>query len=162
MSKTLCKSGASRRGSAAIEFALWIPILVFLIAAVIDWAHYMTIRTSVARAAMDGARIGTSTYEPATATPGDIVVPKAKARTIVVLGELGLPCVSAPDCVVEVSYCASGVTGDCDCDDGTGTCFPPVDAIRVRVDYAFTPFFGSAGTPGRVTDEFVMAVENQR
>lgn len=150
-----------RRGSAAVEFFLWVPILVFLVAAVIDWGFYMNTRTYVARAAMDGARVGTSTYEPSTSPAGSVVVPKAKARTLQVLQDLGLPCVPAT-CTIDVKYCPSGVSGVCDCDDGTGACHPPVDAIRVLVTYDFEPYFGTAFTPDVIVDDFVMAVENQR
>lgn len=150
---------ADRRGSAAIEFLLWVPILVFFVAAVIDWGFYMNTRTYVARAAMDGARVGTSTFESSLVTPGSVVVPKADARTKQVLAELGLPCPGAPLCQVNVSYCPAGVSGDCDCLDGSGTCYPPVPAIRVEVIYQFEAFFGTAFTPTVIQDDFVMAVE---
>ena len=48
----------SKRGSAAIEFALLSTVLFLFLSTVVDWGWYMTQRVSVARATMDGARVG--------------------------------------------------------------------------------------------------------
>lgn len=47
-----------RRGAAMIEFALWVPILVMLVAGIVDLARYMSVQHVVVRAARDGARLG--------------------------------------------------------------------------------------------------------
>lgn len=150
-----------RRGSAAIEFALWLPVLFILLSAVIDWGAYWATRVTIARATMDGARMGAARFEPdqiagSAVTPGSLVVPEAEARAESLLTSMGKPC---PGCAT-AQYCPAGVA--------TGVCNhptlgpPPFDALHIRVDYTFTPFFGWASTPTLISEEFLMAVERQR
>lgn len=148
----------TRRGSAAVEFFIWLPILMFLLSAVVDWGYYMSTKVGVARAAMDGARIAAATFEPSTSTAGSLILPRAKARTLEVLTQTGIVCAGAT-CTIDAQYCTSGANGPCDDADGNA---PPVDALLVSVRYDFTPFFGFAVTPAVIYDEFVMATENQR
>ena len=156
----------SRRGSAALEFFLWMPILVLLLSAVVDWGYYMSVRSTVSRAAMDGARVSAATFEPATSTPGSLVVPRAEARAQQVLNDSGVTCGGAPVCVVDAQYCPDSLPGPCDLPADSAcsgpACYAPVDALRVTISYQFEPFFGLGGTPETIFSEFVMAMENQR
>ena len=147
-----------KRGAAAIEFSIWLIVLLTLISGVVDWGSFMTTRVIVARAAMDGARVASTIFEPATVSAGSLVVPKAETRAKDVLVGMGLTCDPAT-CIVQSQYCPRNVAGPCDCGAG---CTPPVDSLRVEITYSFKPWFGWAQAPTQITEEFVMAVENQR
>jgi hypothetical protein len=151
MSQTL-RFGRSRRGSAAIEFAIWLPVLLMFVSTIIDYGFYMTQRVAVARATMEGARGGAAIFEPDTIAPGTNIIPAAKSRSGLILSQTGIACPSA-SCVINVSYCPSG----------SATCgFPPFDAVQVEIVYQFRPLIGLIPTPTQMDEKLVMAVENQR
>ncbi|MEQ1565111.1 MAG: TadE/TadG family type IV pilus assembly protein [Myxococcota bacterium] len=144
-------NGRGRRGSAAMEFAIWLPIMTFMVSAVVDYGYYMTRRVSVARSAMEGARLGAAVYEPTAMAPGTDIQPKAKARAEDMMTSMGIPC--AGSCVV-ATYCpdeAGSACGD-----------PPFDAVEVDITYPFTPIFGIVPIPTEIHEVQLMAVENQR
>lgn len=142
-----------RRGSAAIEFGLTLPMIVFLLAAVVDWGSYMSLRTSVARAAMDGARRGAAVMEDDTVTTGSLIVPAAETRAELILQEMGLTCTS-PDCTVTGTYCAVG--------QASSNCgSPPLNTVLVTVSYAYNPLFGFVSVPTMITERSVFAIEGQ-
>jgi hypothetical protein len=143
-----------RRGSTAIEFAMMLPLLLFFLSAIIDWGWYMTQRVAVARATMDGARVGATVFEPSSVTAGTLIKPRAENRAKDVLNGMGMPCNLSSGCVVTATYCANGAGGICN--------NPPFDALVVQLQYEYTPFFGFAPTPDDIDDYFLMAVENQR
>jgi hypothetical protein len=141
------------RGAAAIEFALWLPILLMFVSIIIDWGFYMTTRVTVARGVMEGARRGAAQFEPTTVPAGSQIVPRARARTLQVLEDMGITC-TGPSCLLQVTYCDTGQGGPCQ--------NPPFDGIVVQVTLDFEPFFGFVPTPDRIQESFEMAVENQR
>lgn len=149
-----------RRGVAATEFALWLPILLLLIAGVIDWGAYMNARSGVTRAVIDGARVGAAQFESATDPAGSVAGPVAEQRARDVLDGLGLGC---NGCVITADFCARNTAGPCDVNGAAGVPqTPPVDSLLVRIRYDFEPWFGFAFTPDFILVDFVMAMENQR
>ncbi len=54
---------ARRRGAAAIEFALVVPVLLLLLAGVIEWGWYLSREVAVIQAVREGALTGTLTRE---------------------------------------------------------------------------------------------------
>lgn len=56
------------RGAAAMEFGLWFPVILSVLIGVIDGGMAMATQHVLARAARDGARIGSMTIEPIPAT----------------------------------------------------------------------------------------------
>jgi hypothetical protein len=141
-----------RRGSAAIEFALWLPVMLMFVAAIVDYGFYMTTRVSVARGAMEGVRVGATVFEPnSVVPPGSVVGVKARQRSIRVLNDLGIAC-PGTNCSVTASYCPAA----------SAPCFAPFDAIEVQVNYTFEPLFGLVPVPTTMIEKQLMAVENQR
>lgn len=138
-----------RRGAAAIEFALWLPVLMLFISAVVDWGVYMTTRVTVARAVMEGTRSGAAIFEPPNVPPGSRILPRTIARTTQVFTDMGVPC-GSPDCF-QVTVCAVGQGGPCK--------NPPVPAIVIEASLPYNPFFGFIPTPSNITERFEMAVE---
>jgi hypothetical protein len=147
----------SRRGASAIEFAIWLPILLMLISAVVDWGLYMTTRVTIARAVMEGTRRGASVFEPSSVPPGTVIVPKAEARTALVLDDMGVNC-APPGCTIDAQFCQAGDGGACADRDGRAI---PFRGVVVRVTTGFEPFFGFVPIPDQISESFLMAVENQ-
>lgn len=146
------RRSSARSGSAAIEFALWLPVLLLFVSATVDYGFYMTQRVAVARATMEGARGGAAIFEPDAVFPGTNIVPASTNRASDILTQLGIPCPSA-SCAISVNYCPAG-------DAACGS--PPFDGLKVEVTYQFTPLFGLIPIPTQIREELVMAVENQR
>lgn len=145
-----------RRGSAAIEFALWLPVLLAFLAAVVDWGYYMTQRVAVARAVMEGARGAASVFEGPTVIPeGARIKQRAEERTSTVLTAYGVSC-ALTSCLT-AEYHQNG-----DAPPSGGATAWPFDGIIVRVSFAFVPLVGLIPTPGTITDQFLMATEQQR
>jgi hypothetical protein len=142
----------SKRGSAAIEFALLSVVMFLFLSTVVDWGWYMTQRVTVARAVMDGARVGAATFESSLVPDGSLTVPAADARTKDVLADLDMPC-GDPYCTVTVTHCSINEGGVC------GS--PPFGAIHVALTYDYVPFFGFIPTPPTLQSEFIMATESQ-
>jgi Flp pilus assembly protein TadG len=147
------RAATSRRAATAIEFAMMLPILLFFVSAVVDWGWYMTQRVAVARATMDGCRVGATVYEPSSLTAGTLIKPRAENRAKDVLSGMNMPC-TAGRCSVTATYCANGAGGKCN--------NPPFDALVVETQYDFDPFFGFVPIPDDMQEFFLMAVENQR
>jgi hypothetical protein len=142
-----------KRGASAIEFAIWLPILLMFISAVVDWGMYMTTRVTVARAVMEGTRFGAAVFEPTTVPAGSQIVPRARARTTNLIQNMGVSC-APPGCNIQVTYCNAGDGGPCSA--------PPFDGLVVEVTVPYVPFFDFVPTPDQINEKFLMAVENQR
>jgi hypothetical protein len=53
----------TRRGSAATEFAIWLPIILAIVSGIIDGSWYMHQYQQVSRAAVDAAEVGANIDE---------------------------------------------------------------------------------------------------
>lgn len=139
------------RGSAAIEFALVMPLMFMLLAAVIDWGHYMSTRVSIARATMDGARQGAATIDDPN-TGANEIVSAARNRTLAVLTGMGKAC--GGGCTVVATACATGQGTPAACGS------PPLPTIVVDVNYPYSPFFGFVPTPTNFHETFMMVQQS--
>jgi hypothetical protein len=142
-----------RRGSTAIEFALWLPILLMFLSAVVDWGHHWNQRVAVARAVMEGSRTASAVYEgPTVLPPGSKISQRARERTELIMSEFGIPCPSA-SCTIQVNWCDTG---------GAPCGSPPFQAVQIRVQLQYQPLVGLVPTPATITENFLMATEYQR
>jgi Flp pilus assembly protein TadG len=69
--RQLLRRGRGQEGAAAVEFALILPILLLLIAGIIDFGHYWYIGHVLSDASREGARYGTrykTYFDPAKGT----------------------------------------------------------------------------------------------
>lgn len=78
-----------RRGGAAVEFALTLPVIVAILAAIVDLAEYISLAHRVERACRDGARVGSYTLD-GSAPIGDDLEAAAIAQAHVALQATGL------------------------------------------------------------------------
>ncbi|TIC88142.1 pilus assembly protein [Nocardioides sp. GY 10113] len=108
-------SGASRRrgrGAAAVEFALVLPILLYLVFGVIDFGVALSFRQSVSQAAAEGARAAAVQVDPSLRQDDSVAaIESALSGTGKSCSSAGMTCgfeaapASCPACVkVSVSY----------------------------------------------------------
>jgi hypothetical protein len=160
--------------------------MLMFVATVVDYGFYMTRRVTVARAAMEGARMGAAVFEADNVAPGSMIVPIAESRAGEVLTDMGIQC-PASGCTITVDYCgtAGGTTGggggistsqskgpttqslpkssQSSQSSTTSACGdPPFDAIQVEVNLDYDPIFGLIPVPTVIREKQLFAVENQR
>ena len=90
-----------RRGAAAIEFAMLMPMMVVFACAVIDFSWYINRFYNIQQATRDAARIAATIYET-KADAGIHSVPAAEAHAEAVLDGLGMDCLAS--CEVNATY----------------------------------------------------------
>ena len=124
-SRALCRHGATSRGQALVEFALILPLLVFLLLGLFDFGRAVYAFSTVNNAARDGARLAvvdqTESHVQALAAqraaslgidPDDVAMEFHQKH------EPGTPCEFSPgqmqitDCVavVEIPYTYTAIT----------------------------------------------------
>lgn len=128
---TLLRSGPAlrrdrTRGQAMVEFALVLPIFVLLLVGMMDFGFALYSRMSVINAAREGARA-------AITAPNPTQIP-VLVQSAVTSSANGLA-------VTTTTTCVAIKTAPPPCTFATATSSKAGDAVRVRVDYAYTPFF---------------------
>lgn len=131
-----------RRGSAATEFALWLPFLAILTSGVVDFSWYMSRSYNVARIVRDSARTGAAVREDNTVEFGTQASAAAREHADRVLDGLGMTCHDG--CTVDVQVE----------DDG-------FRMITVSVSYPYQPLIGLVSVPTTIHYDFTMALEAQ-
>ena len=88
---------ASRRGAAALELALTLPIVLFLLSGIVDVGRYLHVAQGVRAAAREGARAGAAVLDP---TGSGEVEAVATLRARSALAAVEPACASGCDVVV--------------------------------------------------------------
>jgi Flp pilus assembly protein TadG len=99
----MSQQGARRRddrGAAAVEFALLLPFLIFLVAGLIDFAAAFNAQIQVSQAAQAGARAAALGY------PQSVVEARARGASPTLLSGVG----GATAPAVNVTACSGGTT----------------------------------------------------
>ena len=133
-----------RKGGAAIEFALWLPVMMTVASGIIDTSWMMSRYHQVTRAARDSARVGISIIEPEDVIPGVLVKAAAKDHAEDLLNGVGMGCV-APGCVVDATIVTQSGR----------------DYLRVEVDWEYTPLMGLLPLNTNLHSEFMMMLQQQ-
>ncbi len=135
----------ARRGNAAIEFALLLPVVIVMFGSIIDLSLFLTRAHIVQRAARDAARVGSATLEGGTSATGDDIEAAATAQATEALLQAGIPC-------------EDGCTITSEWQDIEG-----VMVITVNVNYPFYPLTSvlSSALPSNVEAEFTMMTQQQ-
>ncbi len=131
----------ARQGSTAIEFALTLPILVVILAGVLEYGWYLFQLSNVVHALRDGTRIGV------TVPRGDSVSPEARATDHAreVLNGLGVPCSESGGCLVQAIIA-------------------PVDDVEVMeltIEVEYEPMIGLLPHPGQLRGVFTMMMQEE-
>ena len=110
--------GREERGSAALEFALVLPILVMLVFGVIAFGYMLSFRQAVSQAAAEGGRA--AAVKPAGTSTGDRVT-AARLAINDALDSYGVECTSGGGlthaggangtCTITIGACSSGPAG---------------------------------------------------
>lgn len=133
---------ASRRGAAAIEFALWLLPLAVMLSGILDLGWYMSRYHMVQRATMDGTRFGirfASKEQRGVHTQGELQVGAARRRAEQMLSDFGL----------------SG--------EVVSTFHPdaPFDLLATRARVPFHSLIGIVPMPEEIEVQFYMMAESQ-
>ena len=89
-SASLARQGLrTRRGGAAVEFALTLPVLLLVFAGIVDLSTYVHARHDVQRAAREGARLAAATRDPDGTGAAEAA---GSAHALAVLDAVGTPC----------------------------------------------------------------------
>ncbi len=91
-----------RRGIAAVEFGLTLPVFMLVLSGVVELSNFVSSYHHVQRAARDGARVGSITIEGPN-PDGSVIKQAAAQQAMDVLEASGKSC-SVPGCVVAVDW----------------------------------------------------------
>jgi Flp pilus assembly protein TadG len=133
--------GGGRRGAAALEFALILPVILVILSAVADYGWFLAMQTHVVQAARDGVRVGVTVDRDS----GDDPAATAADHVGEVLTNLGLPCAAADGCEITAALETAGT----------------LDTLRVTVRMDYQPPAGIVPTPEVLQAVFSMAMEDQ-
>jgi Flp pilus assembly protein TadG len=131
---------ARDRGTAAVEFALVVPVLLLIVFAIIDFGRALNAQIELTGAAREGARLAALGYPDATIQARvAAAAPDLSGVTVTVAASCPPGAGSAADAQVDVSYSFSFIT--------------PISAISA--------FFGGGGVgaPLALTAQGVMPCE---
>jgi hypothetical protein len=129
-----------RRGSTAIEFALTLPILVVILAGILEYGWYLFQLSNVVHALRDGTRIGV------TVPRDDAIGPESRAieHARQILNGLGVPCSESGGCSVQAVIQPAADT--------------EVMELSIEVDYK--PMIGLLPHPGQLRGSFTMMMQD--
>ncbi len=105
------RTRGSRRGGAAIEFALVAPILIGVFGAVIELSLWVNSFHLISRAARDATRVGSITIE-GDGADGSLIEANAIEHALTVLDFTGFQCSDVPECLVTAEWAADSVDGN--------------------------------------------------
>jgi Flp pilus assembly protein TadG len=133
----------NRRGNASIEFALATPLVLMVLAGIVDGGLFMITRHAASRAARDGARVGAITTETPPADGSEIEANAlAAAKASLVAGGY-----TAAQCDVDVRWW----------DDTDGRSW-----LTVRVEIQHTSIFGTYSAFSQdVKNQFIIYTQEQ-
>lgn len=136
----------SRRGASAIEFALTLPVLVYLLGGIFEYSWMFYQRAQVVRCAREGVRLGVVIDLDASPGPDDT----AKARAEDMLEDLGISLDSAT-----VTATMSNLRTDDDPAEDTD------DTLVVSISLEYDPLMGGmVPVPETLGAEFAMMLED--
>jgi len=137
-----------RRGSSLVEFALIMPVLLILLAGVLDYSQALSKATAVANAARIGAQFGSSSTANTTNTAGIRAAAINSAPSF-----SGLTVTSAQSC-----QCSGGSAVSCTGSCGTGTLRM---YVQVTVTATSSSIFTYSGLPftGNVSAQATMRAQ---
>lgn len=120
-----------RRGASAVEFALALSVLIFLMMATVEYAWLLFQRTQAVHAVREGCRYGATVAYGASPSPDSLAAARTKAS------------------LVEYSFDADDVTITTTYADLTLDAAGTMDTLRVEAVLVYRPLMGGlVPTPG--------------
>jgi Flp pilus assembly protein TadG len=151
---------ARRRGATAIEFALWMPVMLLMFAGIVDVSLYLNGMHQVVRAARDGARVTASTTLANVADPSSSTSIDSELQTVCynhalnVLNDSGRTC--GTGCTITCSWFTDNTTA-------TSSMFSRPEVIAATVKVPYTSVFNLLPVLGsqKMTSTFTMITQIQ-
>lgn len=131
----------NRRGSNALEFALTLPIIVAVLAGILEYGWYLFQLSNVVHALRDGTRIGVTV--PSTDETGAETRAETHARAV--MDGLGVPCSDGMSCVVKATIEPAG----------------DAQTLRMNIEVDYSPLVGLLPTPSQLRGSFTMMMQEQ-
>ena len=132
----------SRRGSAAVEFAIVLPLILIMFSGMVDLSWQLSRYQHVVQVTRDAARVAAATYEnPQFMEPGSLSIPAAEDYAAQALTLVNMPC-STDGCSIEVQRLETT---------------PP--QMQVSISYSVDPLVGFLPLDNEVSAQFAMAYE---
>lgn len=136
-----------RTGSAAVELALCVPILAFLVMGAVDFARVFYLSVEVAAAARAGATFGSRSTTSVDDTAG---ITLAATRAAPEAASLQVS-------TSKLCGCSDGTTGTC----ASVSCSPKYTYIRVQAQAAFATTCPYPGIPSSIPVSAVAQMRSQ-
>ena len=129
------------RGASALEFALTLPVVVAVLAGILEYGWYLFQLSNVVHALRDGTRIGVTV--PSTDETG--AAARAEAHARIVLDGLGVPCTDGGGCIVTASIAT----------------IEDVDTLTMAIEVDYEPIVGLLPSPTQLHGTFTMMLQEQ-
>ena len=132
----------TRRGSAATEFAILLPLIVTMFSGMVDLSWQLSRYQHLVRVTRDAARVAAATYEnPQYTEPGSLSIPAAEDYATEALTLVNMPC-SDGGCSIDVQRLETT---------------PP--QMQVSISYSVDPLVGLFPLDNEIEAQFSMAYE---
>jgi Flp pilus assembly protein TadG len=149
-----------RRGATAIEFALWMPVMLMMFAGIIDVSLYLNGMHQVVRAARDGARVTASTTLANVTNPSSTSAVEAELETVCynhalsVLNDSGRTC--GTGCTITCNWWTDNTTA-------TNAMYTRPEVIVATVKVPYTSIFNLIPVlnTNKMTSTFTMITQIQ-
>jgi hypothetical protein len=128
-----------RRGNAAVEFAMTLPLLLLIVSAILDYGWYLTQAANVMHSVREGARYGVTLSQEDGPDAGAVDQTEAALRA------LGIDCGGLATCSVNATL---GFTGG-------------LNSLEVQAEIVYVPLMGIVPTPSVLQGSMTMALEDQ-
>ena len=130
-----------RRGASALEFALTLPVVMIVLAGILEYGWYLFQLSNVVHALRDGTRIGV-TVPLASSTPPTT---RAEEHARAVMNGLGVPCEDGDGCMVTAVINASD----------------EFDVLNLTIEVNYDPIVGLLPAPDLLRGTFTMMMQEQ-
>ena len=130
-----------RRGASALEFALTLPVVMFVLAGILEYGWYLFQLSNVVHALRDGTRIGVTVPLSSDTPP----TTRAEEHARAVMNGLGVPCEDGDGCIVTAIISPSD----------------EFDVLNLTIEVDYTPIVGLLPAPSLLQGTFTMMMQEQ-
>ena len=130
-----------RRGASALEFALTLPVVMIVLAGILEYGWYLFQLANVVHALRDGTRIGVTVPLTDTIPPTD----RAEQHARSVMNGLGVPCDEGEGCTITAIITPS----------------EEFDVLNLTIEVDYTPIVGLLPSPSQLQGSFTMMMQEQ-
>lgn len=111
MKRSISSKNERARGAVAVEFALVAPILLALVAGIVEFSHAYNLQISVTQAAREAARNMAITNDQAQAQAAGAAGAPGLATDTFVYTFTPIACAADQNATVDISYTTNTLTG---------------------------------------------------